>query len=139
MSKAVDPLGLNTARASNTKNHTHGGAAFESVDGKNLYFFLITRRPFTGCPWAAAGRRSRWFLNCPSGNALRSGRPGCISSPITRPLQLLDEKTGSIRTVAKLQGHSVYFGMSISPDSEHLVFSEETVLHVDVMLVEGFR
>ena len=85
-----------------------------------------------------AGRRSRWFLNCPSGNALPSRRMG-VFFPDSETLQLLDEKTCLIRTVAKLEGHSLYFGMTISPDSEHLVFSEETILHVDVMLVEGFR
>ena len=64
---------------------------------------------------------------------------GAYFFPDKQTLQLLDEKTGLIRTVAKLEGHSVYYGMTMSPDSEHLVFSEETILHVDVMMVEGFR
>ena len=46
--------------------HSHGGAAFESVDGKTLYFFWRTPTHCTGCPLEAA-RRSRWFLKCPSG------------------------------------------------------------------------
>ena len=64
---------------------------------------------------------------------------GVYFFPDMQTLQLLDEKTGLIRNVAKLEGHSVYAGITMSPDSEHLVFSEETIHHVDVMLVEGFR
>jgi hypothetical protein len=64
---------------------------------------------------------------------------GVYFFPDTQTLQLLDEKTGMIRTVAKLEGHSLSFGITMSPDCGQLVFSEETILHVDVMLVEGFR
>ncbi len=118
--------------------HSHGGAAFESVDGKNLYFFSEDTNALYRMPVGGGEEKqvvpevSQWVNFAVTAN-------GVYFFPDKQTLQLLDEKTGLIRTVAKLEGHSVYYGMTMSPDSEHLVFSEETILHVDVMMVEGFR
>ena len=54
-------------------------------------------------------------------------------------LQLLDEKAGLIRTVARLEGHWAMDGITVSPDSAYLVFSERSSLRNDLMLMEGFR
>jgi hypothetical protein len=54
-------------------------------------------------------------------------------------LQLLDETTGLIRIVARLDGHSAQNGITVSPDSAYLAFSERSSLRNDLMLVEGFR
>ena len=118
--------------------HSHGGAAFESVDGKNLYFSSEDTKALYRMPVGGGEEKqvvpqlSEWVNFAVTAN-------GVYFFPDTQTLQSLDEKTGLIRTVTKLEGHSVNFGMTISPDSERLVFSEETILHVDVMLVEGFR
>jgi Tol biopolymer transport system component len=118
--------------------HSHGGAAFESVDGKNLYFFSEDTKALYRMP--VGGGEEKQVVPYLSGwERFAVTANGVYFFPDSQTLQLLDEKTGLIRTVAKLEGHSLYFGMTISPDSEHLVFSEETILHEDVMLVEGFR
>jgi hypothetical protein len=39
-------------------------------------------------------------------------------------LQLLDETTGQIRTLARLEGHSVGQGIAVSSDSRYMMFSE---------------
>ena len=60
-----------------------------------------------------------------------------FSDPKT--LQLLDEKTGLIRSVARLEGHSAHNGITVSPDSAYLVFAMQNSYRDDLMLVEGFR
>jgi len=44
-----------------------------------------------------------------------------------------------IRTVARLEGHTATNGITVSPDSAYLVFSEENHNRMDLMLVKGFR
>ncbi len=56
----------------------------------------------------------------------------------SKTLQLLDETTGPIRTVAPLEGHSVYAAIAVSPDSAYLVFNER-LWRADLKLVEGLR
>jgi Tol biopolymer transport system component len=118
--------------------HSHGGAAFESVDGKNLYFSSEDTKALYRMP-VGGGEEKQVVPQVAGWVHFTVAANGVYFFPDTQTLQLLDEKTGQIRTVAKLEGHSVYAGMTISPDSEHLLFSEETILYADVMLVEGFR
>jgi hypothetical protein len=55
-----------------------------------------------------------------------------------KTLQLLDEKTVLIRTVARLEKHSATTGMTVSADGAYLMFAQADG-RVDLMLVEGFR
>ncbi len=118
--------------------HSQGGAAFESADGKYLYFFseethALFRMPVDGgeekevAPVVAA-----WDRFCVTAK-------GVYFFSDAKTLQLLDETTGLIRTVARLEGHSAMNGITVSPDSAYLVFSERSSLRNDLMLVEGFR
>lgn len=56
-----------------------------------------------------------------------------------KTLQLLDERTGLIRTVARLEGHLSAGGITVSPGGEYLVFAQLDSDCADLMLVEGFR
>jgi hypothetical protein len=57
-----------------------------------------------------------------------------------KTLQLLDEKTGLIRTVARLEGHpATSYGITVSADDASLVFCARPNSRYDLMLVEGFR
>jgi hypothetical protein len=57
----------------------------------------------------------------------------------TKTLQLLDEKTGLIRAVARLGEHSAFSGITVSADDAYLVFCNPGDIRRDLMLVEGFR
>jgi hypothetical protein len=55
-----------------------------------------------------------------------------------KTLQFLDEKTGLIRTLARLEKHSSTNGMTVSPDGAYVMFAQHDA-RADLMLVEGFR
>jgi hypothetical protein len=56
-----------------------------------------------------------------------------------KTLQLLNEKSGLISTVARLGEHSALGGITVSADDRYLVFGAEENSRRDLMLVEGFR
>ena len=64
---------------------------------------------------------------------------GVYFSPDGKTLQLLDEKTGVIRTVARMDGHQLSLGLTVSPDDRYVLFIEQNNARLDLMLVEGFR
>jgi serine/threonine protein kinase len=117
-----------------------GGVAFESVDGKYLYF---------------TGHSG----NCPLFRMLLAGGPeveiapkvvdytsfsitakGAYFLPDRKTLQLVDAATGRITTVAKAEKESFgNFGISVSPDDAYIVFAEVEPSGSDLMLVENFR
>jgi len=120
--------------------YSQGGAAFESADGKSLYFF--------------SGETKGLFRVPVGGGVEKQVAPvvfGWIGFSVTakgvyflsdsKTLQLLDETTGLIRTVARLGGHSVgTAGITGSSDSAYLMFTEvKDNERWDLMLVEGFR
>lgn len=118
--------------------YSHGGAALESADGKSLYFFSEDTQALFRMP-AGGGEEKQVapvvsFWDCFSVTA-----KGVYFFSDLKTLQLLDEKTGEIRTVARLEGHSATQGITVSPDSTYLVFTELSNPHQDLMLVEGFR
>lgn len=59
-----------------------------------------------------------------------------LSDPKT--VQLLDEKTGQIRTVARLEKGNHAQGITVSADDAFLLFNQEDP-RWDLMLVEGFK
>ena len=117
-----------------------GGVAFESVDGKYLYF---------------TGHSG----NCPLFRMLLAGGPeveiapkvvdyttfsitakGAYFLPDRKTLQLVDAATGRITTVAKAEKESFgNFGISVSLDDAYMVFAEVEPSGSDLMLVENFR
>jgi dipeptidyl aminopeptidase/acylaminoacyl peptidase len=119
--------------------HTQGGAAFESADGKSLYFYSEGTRGLLRMPVGGGEEKQvapvvyGWF-----GFSVTAKGVYFLSDPKT--LQLLDEATGQIRTVARLQEHSAGQGITVSSDSTYVLFTEpKGDVRWDLMLVEGFR
>jgi hypothetical protein len=82
-----------------------------------------------GAGWRGRGEASRF-----------SGSGVCLYFfSDANTLQLLDETTGLIRIVARLDGHSAQEWDHRVSRSAYLVFSERSSLRNDLMLVEGFR
>jgi hypothetical protein len=120
--------------------HTGGGAAFESADGKFLYF--ISERGGTYNLFRASLDGGEEKLVAPvvaDFHNFSVTAKGVYFFPDLTTLQLLDEKTGLIRTVARLEGHSAHLGITVSADDAYLVFTEEDNSRSDLMLMENFR
>jgi hypothetical protein len=63
-----------------------------------------------------------------------------FAMPDTGTVQLLDEKSGKISTVARLGAqHTIGQDITVSSDDHYIVFSDFSLSHADLMLVEGFR
>jgi len=118
--------------------HRWEGAAFESMDGKFLYFNspqagdALFRVPVGG------GEEKQVVASTP--DFAVTGKGVYFVLPDRQTVQLLDEKTGKISTVARLGAeHSSHLGITVSSDDRYLVFTDLGIGHNDLMLVEGFR
>jgi Tol biopolymer transport system component/DNA-binding winged helix-turn-helix (wHTH) protein len=118
--------------------HSQGGAALDSADGKYLYFVSEDTNALFRVP--VGGGEEKQVA------PLVAGWPNfCVTEKGVyffsdwKTLQLLDEKSGLIRIVARLEGHQATDGITVSPDGAYLVFSEASSFRNDLMLVEGFR
>jgi Tol biopolymer transport system component len=114
------------------------GQAFESVDGKFLYFTsaqagdALFRVP-------VGGGEEKQVVPSTSDFAV-TAKGVYFVLPDRQTVQLLDEKTGKISTVARLGAeHSSRMGITVSSDDRYLVFTDFGIGHHDLMLVEGFR
>jgi Tol biopolymer transport system component len=118
--------------------HTAGGAAFESTDGKYLYFIPLQDWPALFRMPVAGGQEEQVVPRVFDWQHFGVTEKGVyfFSDPTT--LQFLDEKTGLIRTVARLEKHSSTGGMTVSADDTYLIFAQADTRE-DLMLVEGFR
>lgn len=119
--------------------HSHGGAVFESADGKYLYFISEGTNELFRTPVGGGEEKQvapvvlAWYGFSVTVN-------GVYFFSDSKTLQLLDEKTGLIHTAARLEGHSALEGMTVSSDATSLVFAELNQYNrSDLMLVEGFR
>jgi hypothetical protein len=118
--------------------HTGAGASFESADGKYLYFISTNGNPSPLMRMPVGGGEEKavvprvifWYSFCVTAKGVYF-----LSDPQT--LQLLDERTGRIRTVARLEKHAASY-ITVSPDDASLVFVQRDE-RGDLMLVEGFR
>jgi Tol biopolymer transport system component len=124
-----------------TQTGCAASAAFESADGKYLYFNSDSGQGNSQALFrmsVAGGEEEQVVprvLNWASFSVTEKG-VYFFSDPKT--LQLLDEKTGLIRTVTRLEKHSFTVGMTVSADDAYLIISQLD-LRADLMLVEGFR
>ena len=119
--------------------HSGGGAAFESASGKYLYFVpwrgdthALLRVPVGG------GEETQVAPLVEGWAGLSVTAKGVYFQTDPKTLQLFDEKTGLIRTVARLGERSIFMGITVSPDDAYLVFCDSNSRR-DLMLVEGFR
>lgn len=114
--------------------YSHGGAAFESADGKFLYFYSDDTHALYRMP--VGGGEEKKVALVDGWNKFGVTAKGTYFISYGK-LQLLDEKTGLIRTVSRLE-HSAQYGITVSPDDAYLLFGEGRD-RTDLMLVEGFR
>jgi Tol biopolymer transport system component len=118
--------------------HARGGAAFESADGKYLYFApSLPDAPLFRMP-VEGGEELQVAPHLVSWDGFAVTPKGVYLLSDERTIQLLDEKTGLIRTVAKLEKNTAYSGLAVSADGGFVVFNQMEY-RADLMLVEGFR
>jgi Tol biopolymer transport system component/DNA-binding winged helix-turn-helix (wHTH) protein len=119
--------------------HRGNGAAFESVDGKFLYFTFAQAGDALFRVPVGGGEEKQVASGVTDGFAV-TAKGIYFVMPDTQTVQLLDERSGKISTVARLGAeHMSGQGITVSSDDHYLVFSDFSITHNDLMLVEGFR
>ncbi|MGA2772866.1 MAG: protein kinase [Bryobacteraceae bacterium] len=121
--------------------HSGGGKAFESPDGKYLYYY--DRAPGVAggslCRMPVEGGEKVQILPQvnPFGFAV-TAKGIYFRAPGERTIQFRDTATGKVRTLATVD---TFFGagMSASPDDAYVVWCQTDRNTQDLMLVEGFR
>jgi Tol biopolymer transport system component len=124
---------------------THGGGslAYESADGKTLFF----TRPIANAPLFAlplAGGPERRVLECVPGRGFAVGpggvyHLGCGADPRGVPLYLLDPATGQDRLLGKLEQALPISGLTVSPDGKTILYVKLENKGSDLMMIENFR
>jgi Tol biopolymer transport system component/predicted Ser/Thr protein kinase len=121
-----------------------GNVAFESGDGKTLYYTKSIG--LASVPLFArslAGGPERQVLDSVFGRAFfpvedgiyyieRAGKDGA------RPLQFFDLTTGRSRVLTRIEGQ-LGSGFTVSPDRRTFLFTVSKPLNFDLLLVENFR
>jgi Tol biopolymer transport system component len=121
---------------------THGGGnlAYESADGKTLFFTrALANVPLFALP--LAGGPERRILECVplKGFAVGPGGVyhfGCTADPRAAPLYLLDPATGRERLLGKLEQG---IGLTVSPDGKTILYEKVENQGSDLMMIENFR
>jgi hypothetical protein len=117
-----------------------GGAAFESFDGKSVYFnsgrgdkFVLIRAPIGG------GAEKEIAPSGPDWAGIAVTAKGVYFTSDDHTVQFLDEKTGRIKTLAHISPPRIsYAGITVSADDHYLVYSDGGPgRRLDVMLVEA--
>src|ERR1700693_4287342 len=82
------------------------------------------------CPISGAGWRRGREIGCSRRAGFRCDWQGNIFRPARHPeVQLLDEKSGKISTMARLGAeHSSGMGITVSSDDHYLVFSDFSIM-----------
>jgi Tol biopolymer transport system component/DNA-binding winged helix-turn-helix (wHTH) protein len=124
--------------------HTGGHAAFESTDGKTLYYTL-----------SAAGDEGLYAKLLPDGEEKQVVKEGvavrgfAVFSDGVYYLHRRDRKSyeirfhefagGQTRVVSDIEAISLSVGLTVSPDRKTFLFSKWSDLGRDLMLIENFR
>jgi len=122
--------------------HAGGYAAFESPDGKYLYYAKFNPEgpsPVFRMP-AAGGEEVQvlpgvmsWELFCVTSKGVYFA-----PAPDANTIQLLDAVSGKVTTLATPDKH-LSGGLAVSPDDAFVVWSQVDRQNFNLMLVEGFR
>jgi hypothetical protein len=120
-----------------------GMQAFESFDGRTLYFVRATWQPGL---WArpAAGGEERFVVNGPVEGLWAVGEDAVFfvtrsSSDERVPVVVrLGMRDQSVRTVVTLPGRP-YPGLAVAPDGRRVIWTRALGLSFDVMLVSPWR
>jgi hypothetical protein len=122
--------------------HGGGGLAYESMDGKTLFF---TRTFNADSPLLAlplAGGPERKVLECVPDRGFAVGpggiyHLGCTADSHAKPLYLLDPATGRDWLLGKLEQATP--GLTVSPDGRAILYQKLENLGSDLMMIENFR
>ncbi len=117
-----------------------GGAAFESADGKYLYYDRdinssadsLLRMPVEGGEEVKVVPTLQFWANF--GVTAR----GVYFMPDSRTIRFLDPGSGRVSTLATLEKDAA-FGLCVSPDDRFVVWSQRDHITSEVMLVDGFQ
>jgi hypothetical protein len=119
-----------------------GGTAFESLDGKSIYY---TKGLAPGVLWKmpVSGGEESQVLPSVVWRTFHLVNEGVyfISEPAAdgkSSVQFLSFATGKVKTVAPITAPPSS-GLSVSPDGRSLLFSQVDESGSDLMLVENFR
>jgi Tol biopolymer transport system component len=119
-----------------------GDTAFESPDGKSVYYI---KRDFSRGLWkmpVSGGEESQVLPSVP-GRAFCPVNDGIYFIPAPGPdgkfpIQFLSFATAKVKTVAPMSGPPID-GLSVSPDGRWILYSQIDQVGSDLMLVENFQ
>jgi Tol biopolymer transport system component len=117
-----------------------GYAAFESPDGKYLYYDKFSQPGVFRMP--AQGGEETQILQAPPAQQFRMfavTSNGVYFSPDAKTIQFFDTAAGKIRTVVALDKAPVNYCLGVSPDDAYVVWPQRDHSSFSLMLVEGFR
>jgi len=119
-----------------------GETAFESPDGKSIYY---TKTYHRSALWKmpASGGEENQVLPSVANRAFSLVNEGIYFIPVQgadrkSSIQFLSFATNQAKTVAPMSGPPIE-GLSVSPDGRFLLFSQNDEAGSDLMLVENFR
>jgi serine/threonine protein kinase len=116
-----------------------GAAAFESADGKSLYYGKtvgagsLYRMPVEGGQEVEVVPRLDYF-SCFGVTA-----KGVYFMPDSRTIRFLDPGSGRVSTLATLEKSAAEGGLCVSPDDRFVVWSQQDRVSSELMLVDNFR
>jgi Tol biopolymer transport system component len=118
-----------------------GGAAFESADGKYLYY---DRNPFGGADSlyrmpVEGGQEVEVVPRLQFWSAFGVTAKGVYFMPDSRTIRFLDPASGRVSTVATLEKDFSDDGLCVSPDDRFVVWGQGDRLSSELMLVDNFR
>ena len=117
-----------------------GHTAFESVDGKTLFYTKDDSSPLFAQP--LSGGPERQVLDWVESRGLVAVEDGIyyIGRLEDRqyPLRLFQFSTGTSRLIARVEG-PLGFGLTVSPDRKSFLFTRSVASGADLMLIDNFR
>ena len=121
---------------------THGGdAAFESADGKTLFYVKSTEPGLFAQPSSGGAERKlldrvvdRAFVPVKDGIYYIGGQ----GEDRKWPLQFFEFSNNTSRLLTRIEG-SPFLGLDVSPDGQTILFSQSLSFGMNLMLMENFR
>jgi Tol biopolymer transport system component len=118
-----------------------GDTAFESTDGKTLFYTKSENSPLYAKPLDGGAERKvldyvfrRSFVPFENGIYYIGRR----DADNLNPIQFYEFSTGASRVIVKIEG-PLHIGLSVSPDGKTFLFSKSVTSGADLMMIENFR
>jgi Tol biopolymer transport system component len=118
-----------------------GMAAFESADGKYLYY---DKNPYSGpdslyrMP-VEGGQEVEVVPRLDGWTSFGVTAKGVYFMPDSRTIRFLDPGSGRVSTLATVEKHLAWQGFCVSPDDRFVVWAREDRVSSELMLVDNFR